>query len=169
MGPLIYESRALCLLSFSEQTPYQLFSTRLWGAVPLLCAGGSVLTLAGQLSVQGTTAVDFICHEMRMGLGGSFTFVLRSRLSVWWALCHLGYAKMENRSFTGPSFNIKNILSDLNKPAITLYHYSVDNFSVSFSVIPSTFQSCTWHHSVYCHIISPEGKPEVPILLFTWG
>lgn len=48
---------------------------------------------------------------------------------------------MENKSFTAPSFNIKNILSDLNKPAITLCHYSADNFSVSFSVIPSMLQS----------------------------
>lgn len=50
---------------------------------------------------------------------------------------------MENKSSTAPSFNIKNIHSDLNKPAITLCHHSGDNFSVSFSVIPSMLQSCT--------------------------
>lgn len=42
---------------------------------------------------------------------------------------------MENKSFISPAFNIKNILSGLNKPAITQWHYSVDHFSVPLSVI----------------------------------
>lgn len=67
MGPLIYESRALCLLNFSEQTSYQLFNTRPWGAVPLPCAGGSVLALAGLRSVQRMNTVDFTCHELQLG------------------------------------------------------------------------------------------------------
>lgn len=67
MGPLVDESRALCLLSFSEQTPHQL-SAQGSGCCTLHWAGGSVLTLAGQHSAQGMDAVDLICCEVQLGL-----------------------------------------------------------------------------------------------------
>lgn len=65
MGPLICESRALCLLNFSEQTPYQLFNTQGSGVLDP-CTVQELL--AGQHSVQGMNAVDFICCELQMGL-----------------------------------------------------------------------------------------------------
>lgn len=49
-SPLIYESWALCLLNSTEQAPYQLFSMRLWGAIPLHIAKRFVLNVTRQQS-----------------------------------------------------------------------------------------------------------------------
>lgn len=66
MGPLVDESRALCLLSFSEQRADQLSAQGSGCCPPAL--GSSVLALAGQHSAQGMDAEDFICCEVQLGL-----------------------------------------------------------------------------------------------------
>lgn len=175
MGSLIYEIWAVCLLYSTEQTPYQLFSMRLWGAIPSHTAKGFVLNMTRQR--EGTPV--YICSELYLLCSAIWAYEALSALSLdedykfdeW----HLEDAKIENRFFTAPPFNIKKILTDFNKPAITLCQYHVDTIFSTHVIQCHPVNVVVLHlaswafHSVYYHIISSEGKLKVLAFLFMQG
>lgn len=137
------------LLYSTEQTPYQLFNIRLWGVIPSHIAKGFVRNMTRQ---QAGSPV-YRCSKFYLPCSAVWAYEALSALSLdkdyKFDERHLEDAKVENGFFTAPPFNIKNILTVFNKPAITLCQYSVDTIFSTHVIqchpINVVVHQC-WHH-----------------------